>query len=47
MTKLAIIEERDEDKYDIFTTVKCWACDAEKGFDLPDLSADPQVRDRL
>ncbi|KAJ3800864.1 ubiquitin carboxyl-terminal hydrolase 14 [Lentinula aff. detonsa] len=27
MTKLAILEEHDEDKYDYMTSVRCWACD--------------------
>ncbi|KAG6820120.1 hypothetical protein H0H93_005126 [Arthromyces matolae] len=36
MTKLAIQEDREEDRYEKITTVKCWACDAEKGRELPD-----------
>lgn len=35
MTKLAIVEEREEDKYDHITTVECWKCGVEKGADLP------------
>ncbi|KAJ3935880.1 MAG: ubiquitin carboxyl-terminal hydrolase 14 [Lentinula lateritia] len=27
MTKLAILEEREEDKYDYLTSVRCWDCD--------------------
>ncbi|KAF5392582.1 hypothetical protein D9757_002232 [Collybiopsis confluens] len=29
MTKLAIVEEREEDQYDFITTVKCWKCESE------------------
>lgn len=31
MTKLAIVQEREEDKYDHQTTLKCWKCDAVNG----------------
>ena len=43
MTKLAIVEEREEDKFDHFTVVKCWACDPDKGLELPELSNDASV----
>jgi hypothetical protein len=36
MTKLAIVEEREEDKYDHVTTIKCWTCDPENGIIVPD-----------
>ncbi len=31
MTKLAILEEREEDKYDHETSLKCWRCNASEG----------------
>ncbi|KAF9231746.1 hypothetical protein BU15DRAFT_90837 [Melanogaster broomeanus] len=34
MTKLAIIQEREEDKYEHRTTLKCWKCDAENGKEI-------------
>ena len=43
MKKLAIVEEREEDKYEHKTTLKCWKCDPENGFELPGVSADPHV----
>jgi len=47
MTKLAIVEEREEDKYEHLTVVKCWACDPQIGKEVPGASADPKVRLRL
>lgn len=47
MTKLAILEERDEDKYDTFTTVKCWLCDAENGKEVPEELVNDQVRETI
>lgn len=44
MTKLAILEERDEDKYDTFTTVKCWLCDAENGKEVPEELVNDQIK---
>ncbi|EAU87111.2 ubiquitin carboxyl-terminal hydrolase 14 [Coprinopsis cinerea okayama7 len=44
MTKLAIVEEREEDKYDQFTVVKCWLCDREKGLEVPEASSNPGVK---
>jgi ubiquitin carboxyl-terminal hydrolase 5/13 len=44
MKKLAIIEEREEDKYDTTTVVKCWKCDPVKGQEIPQVAAEPQVR---
>ncbi|TEB19535.1 ubiquitin carboxyl-terminal hydrolase 14 [Coprinellus micaceus] len=34
MTKLAILEEREEDKYDTVTKVKCWSCDSSQGKEI-------------
>ena len=44
MKKLAIAEEREEDKYDYLTSVKCWKCDPQNGAEIPDASNDPKVR---
>ena len=44
ITKLAIVEEREEDKYDHVTVIKCWRCDPEKGSEIPDAAAHPKVR---
>ena len=44
MTKLAIVEEREEDKYDHVTSIKCWACDPENGTVVPEALSDPKVR---
>ena len=44
MTKLAIIEEREEDKYDHLTSLKCWSCDPQDGVELPEAKDDPKVR---
>jgi ubiquitin carboxyl-terminal hydrolase 5/13 len=43
MKKLAITEEREEDKYDHLTTVKCWSCDPQNGVEMPDAPNDPKV----
>lgn len=42
MAKLAIFEERDEDKYEHVTALKCWRCDGQNGKELPE-AADPKV----
>ena len=42
MAKLAIVEEREEDKYEHITTLKCWECDGEFGKDISG-SVDPSV----
>lgn len=34
MTKLAIVQEREEDKYDHVTTVRCWKCDPVNGKEI-------------
>ena len=45
ITKLAILEEREEDRFDWTTTLRCWACAAgEDGKLLPELSADATVK---
>jgi ubiquitin carboxyl-terminal hydrolase 5/13 len=44
ISKLAILEESEEDKYDHSTVVKCWTCDAEKGREIPEAFNDPKVR---
>ncbi|OSX68170.1 hypothetical protein POSPLADRAFT_1130214 [Postia placenta MAD-698-R-SB12] len=41
MTKLAIVEDRDEDKYEFKTVLKCWKCEPENGLEIPDAMADP------
>ncbi|KAF9526811.1 hypothetical protein CPB83DRAFT_857268 [Crepidotus variabilis] len=40
MTKLAIIEEKDSDKYDTHTTLKCWKCDPNNGLVLSSSQTD-------
>ncbi|KAK7457162.1 ubiquitin C-terminal hydrolase Ubp14 [Stygiomarasmius scandens] len=44
MKKLAIIEEREEDKYEHSTVVKCWKCDPTRGAEIPSASNDPKVK---
>ena len=44
MKKLAIVEEREEDKYEHKTVLKCWKCQPESGLELPDASTDPHVQ---
>ncbi|OSD05569.1 ubiquitin carboxyl-terminal hydrolase 14 [Trametes coccinea BRFM310] len=44
MKKLAIVEEREEDKYEYKTVLKCWKCDPENGLEIPDASNDPHVK---
>ncbi|KAF7322425.1 Ubiquitin carboxyl-terminal hydrolase [Mycena chlorophos] len=44
MSKLAILEEREEDKYDHSLVVKCWTCDADKGREIPEAFNDPKVK---
>jgi ubiquitin carboxyl-terminal hydrolase 5/13 len=43
MTKLAIAEDREEDKYEHSMTIKCWKCDAGKGAEIGDAVVDPKV----
>ena len=49
MTKLAILEEREEDKYDTVTKVKCWLCDSSQGKEIGQdvVNTQPQVRRTL
>ena len=43
MTKLAIVEEREEDKYEHAAVVKCWLCDSFRGRELQDVQSNPRV----
>lgn len=43
MTKLAIAEDREEDKYEYSTVIKCWNCDAGKGSEIVNAVGDPKV----
>ncbi|KAI0089709.1 ubiquitin carboxyl-terminal hydrolase 14 [Irpex rosettiformis] len=38
MTKLAVLEEREEDKWEHITVLKCWRCDPSNGLELPELA---------
>ena len=40
MTKIAIVETREEDKYEHRTTIKCWKCLPETGLEIPEASND-------
>ncbi|KAI0653789.1 ubiquitinyl hydrolase [Cubamyces menziesii] len=44
MKKLAIVEEREEDKYEFKTVLKCWKCDANNGLEIAEASNDPHVK---
>ncbi|EPQ61322.1 ubiquitinyl hydrolase [Gloeophyllum trabeum ATCC 11539] len=44
MKKLAIVEDREVDKYDWITTVKSWKSDPENGLELPEASLRPEVK---
>ncbi|KIP02239.1 hypothetical protein PHLGIDRAFT_32271 [Phlebiopsis gigantea 11061_1 CR5-6] len=44
MTKLAIVADREEDKYEHHTVVKCWKCNPRSGLELPSVSDDPHVK---
>lgn len=44
MAKLAIVADREEDKYEHHTVVKCWKCNPETGLELPTASDDSQVK---
>ena len=39
-----IIEEREEDKYEFQTVLKCWKCNPERGHELLGLSDDSTVK---
>ena len=43
MTKLAIQEDREEDKYDHVTTLKCWKCSHTNGLEVAPTSSDPEL----
>ncbi|KAF8837566.1 ubiquitinyl hydrolase [Paxillus ammoniavirescens] len=49
MTKLAIVQEREEDKYEHRTTLRCWKCDPENGKEITadGSTASPLTRSRL
>lgn len=36
MKKLAIMEEREEDKYEHTLTIRCWLCEPTGGMPIPD-----------
>ncbi|THU93425.1 ubiquitinyl hydrolase [Dendrothele bispora CBS 962.96] len=44
MKKLAIVEEREDDKYEHVTVVKCWKCDPTRGVEIPSASNDPKAK---
>ncbi|KAJ7766902.1 hypothetical protein B0H16DRAFT_1412848 [Mycena metata] len=44
ISKLAISEEREEDKYEHSTVVKCWTCDVEKGREIPEAFQDAKIK---
>ncbi|KAI0935508.1 hypothetical protein AcW1_000029 [Taiwanofungus camphoratus] len=44
MKKLAIVEDREEDKYEHKTVLKCWKCEPQNGLELPDAMVDPLVK---
>ncbi|KAJ7632934.1 hypothetical protein FB45DRAFT_913923 [Roridomyces roridus] len=44
ISKLAIVEESEQDKYDHSTVVKCWTCDTENGREIPEALNDSKVK---
>jgi len=42
--KLAIVEEREEDKYEYTLTIRCWLCEPAGGMPVPDALQDVKVR---
>ncbi|KAH8091347.1 ubiquitin carboxyl-terminal hydrolase 14 [Cristinia sonorae] len=44
MTKLAIVEDREEDKYEHRTSIKCWRCNPENGLEIAEASSDSNVQ---
>lgn len=44
MTKLAIVEEHDSEKYEYITVVKSWKQDPLNGREFPEVSSDPSVK---
>lgn len=47
MKKVAIVEDREEDKYDHTLAIRCWKCDPNKGVEYPSALSDPKVRPEL
>ena len=45
MAKLAIVEEKEEDKLDHTITLKCWQCDPNAGKLLPEVSEVKKVKE--
>lgn len=43
MTKISIVEEREEDKFEHSTIVKCWKCDAVNGREIHDVTNNLKV----
>jgi len=43
MKKLAIMEEREEDKYEHTLTIRCWLCEPTGGMPIPDALQDSKV----
>ena len=43
MKKLAIVEDRDEDKYEHIIALKCWKCQPQNGVEIPDSITNPKV----
>lgn len=41
MVKLAIVADREEDKYEHITSFKCYLCDPSAGREVPELSSSP------
>ncbi|KAF9563466.1 ubiquitin carboxyl-terminal hydrolase 14 [Agrocybe pediades] len=44
MTKLAIAEEREEDRFEHVTVVKCWSCDSQNGSEIPNATQNPKIK---
>lgn len=44
MTKLAIVDDREEDKYEHKTVIKCWKCNPETGLELPEAVTDAHTK---
>ncbi|KAL4263101.1 Ubiquitin carboxyl-terminal hydrolase [Pleurotus pulmonarius] len=44
MKKLAIVEVREEEKYDYTLAIRCWKCDPNKGVEYPSALSDPKIK---
>ena len=44
MKKLAIVEEREQVKYEYKTVLKCWKCQPKSGLEPPNASTDLHVQ---